>query len=132
VKRAYRFSEKAWAVFVATVAILLATTPGASAGTREVCNSAFCNVTSGNEGNVSSVRGTKRAPLIGVRGFFEAYGPGGMKSTGPTTTARSTSLTSFKNSTSLKRGELMCLRFFEKRGNQYFEMGTAQCTTAPF
>jgi hypothetical protein len=132
VKRSYRFSAKAGAVFIATVAILLTTTPGAFAGTRQVCNAAFCNKTSGNGGDVSSVFGGRRDSLRGVEGFFEAFARHGMKSTGPTNKSNTT-LTSFTSPHTLKNGELMCLRFFAKnRKNQFYEVGTAQCTTAPF
>jgi hypothetical protein len=99
------------------------------------CNASFCNTTDGSGGRVDQVLAQKVGKLQNVIGFFEARGPRGMVATGPTTSANHTYFTrsSFRNPTTLKNGELMCLTFFAKTsGGGFVEVGTAQCTTAPF
>lgn len=129
-KQTLRTFARAGAILTASAAILLAAAPIASAGTATVCNAAFCNATTGSGFSVSKVVATKIGQNRGTVGFFEVFGPRELKSTGPTTGDNSQTLT-FTGS--LNEGEFLCLRFFARTSdNTFVEVGTAQCTKAPF
>lgn len=129
-KHMSRTVTRAGAVTMGAAAILLVAAPGASAATETVCNAAFCNSTTGSGLSVSKVVATKIGQNRNVVGFFEVFGPRGLKSTGPTTAANSQTL---RLSGSLKKNEFLCLRFFARNSaGGFIEIGTAQCTKAPF
>lgn len=129
-KQTQRAFARAGAILTASAAILLSAAPIASAGTETVCNAAFCNATTGSGLSVSEVVATKIGQNRGTRGFFEVFGPRGLKATGPTDGRNSHP---FRLRGSLNKGELVCLRFFaEKQSHEFIEVGTAQCTRAPF
>ncbi len=83
---------RAGAITMGAAAILLVAAPGASAATETVCNAAFCNSTTGSGLSVSKVVATKIGQNRNVVGFFEVFGPRGLKFTEPTTAANSQTL----------------------------------------
>ncbi|MGH3568375.1 MAG: hypothetical protein ACRDRH_20565 [Pseudonocardia sp.] len=77
--------------------------------------------------------GTKIGDNRGVTGFFEVFGPSELKMTGPTTTPADEVRLVFDRKPTLESGEFVCLRFFARTtGSKFVEVGTAQCTKAPF
>jgi hypothetical protein len=126
-------SARAASVCVMT-AIAMVIFTGPAFASSSACNASFCNTTKGSGGRMSSLYAEKVGGTHNVVGFFEVHGPRGMVATGPTTSADYMFLPdSFRNYTTLKKGELLCLTFFAKTSRGGFvEVGTAQCTTAPF
>jgi hypothetical protein len=121
---------RAGAVAAAALAMLLGSTSAAFAATETVCNAAFCNATSGSGTTITQIKATKIGQNQNVIGFFEAFGPGGVQQTGPTTSANTTI---FSVSGTVPKGKLVCVRFFAKNsGGGFVEVGTAQCTKSPF
>jgi hypothetical protein len=120
---------RAAAVLATAAALLIGVTPTAFAGTRQVCNAAFCNTTIGSGTTVMEVRASKIGGTKGVIGFFEVFGPHGLNLTGPTTSANTTT---FAVGGTIPQGGLVCVRFFAKSTGGFVELGTAQCTTSPF
>lgn len=114
-----------------STALLVATAPGALAGTERVCNASFCNATSGTGTLVTRVVATKIGLNRGSLGFFEVFGPRGPLSTGPTTTSDTQTLQLRRI---LFKNEMLCLRYFVKirATGQFRELGSAQCTRSPY
>lgn len=106
-------------------AVLLTET--ASAATKTVCNSYYCNETVGVGNYVQYVNAGRKSPLSGKYGFFEVFGPNGYKKTGPS----STSGALIPISRSFPANSLICLRFFENVAGQWIERGSAACTRTP-
>jgi hypothetical protein len=125
-----RTTGRAAAVLATAAALLLGATPTAFAGTRQVCNAAFCNTTIGSGTKITEVRATKIGANRGVLGFFEIFGPKGVHLTSQTNSA---DVWIVPVSGTVPKGALLCVRFFAKAGgNDFVEVGTAQCTTSPF
>ncbi|HEY3480037.1 MAG TPA: hypothetical protein VGL02_14160, partial [Streptomyces sp.] len=94
----------------------------------QACNAAFCNRTTGSGSTVSTVTATKVGANRGVVGFFEVF-IAGKNYTGPTTSADVSVLTLNKD---VGKSQV-CLRFFARTtGGGFVEVGTAQCTKAPY
>jgi hypothetical protein len=126
------FRHVARGVVMAAVAVtaMVATTTGAWAGTEKVCNGAFCNATTGKGTTITQVVATKVGDNRGTMGFFEVFGPRGLKVTGHTMTNNSET---FPLKGSVYKNESICVRFFaEKATHQFIEVGSAQCTKAPW
>jgi hypothetical protein len=117
------------AASAAVTGLLVATAPVASAGTEKVCNAAFCNTTTGSGYVLSTVTATKEGDNKGVLGFFEVFNSVSHQ-TGPTTTANTTKFD--LRWTLDPKYPLVCLRFFAKTSRGFVEVGSAQCTKAPF
>lgn len=118
------------ATSAAATGLLAATAPAASAASEKVCNAAFCNTTTGSGWTATSVTAAKQGDNRGVVGFFEVFN-GARKFTGPTTSANTTVFTF--NWKIDSKTPLVCLRFFAKTSSGGFvEIGTAQCTKAPY
>lgn len=97
---------------------------------REGLQWAFCNATTGKGTTVTQVVATKIGDNRGTVGFFEVFGPRGLKATGRTMSNNSET---FELKGSVNKNESICLRFVaEKASHQFIEVGTAQCTKAPW
>lgn len=112
------------------VGLLLSSSAAAQANER-VCNEYFCNDTIGSGLNISSVIATKIGLNRGSIGFFEAFGPNGQKSVGPTGTPDQTG---FPVAGRASKGDLVCVRYFVKilSTGKFKELGSAACTKAPW
>jgi hypothetical protein len=101
---------------------------------KEVCTKYFCNDTEGAGEYIHYVTANKLTALQRgsgyAYGFFEVYGPNGLKKTGPTTRSGS-SVIDLPDGLKVKKGGLICLRFFERVGSAWKEIGPSACTTSP-
>ena len=101
---------------------------------KTTCTKYFCNHTEGAGEYIHWVEASK---LVGLQrgsgyayGFFEVFGPNGLKKTGPTTRSQS-SVIDLPDGLKVKKGGLICLRFFEKIGSAWKQIGPSACTTSP-
>ncbi|WP_409496579.1 hypothetical protein [Amycolatopsis sp. cmx-11-12] len=135
-----RVGARAWAsAGIAAVAVMGLAMP-ASAGTsgvtaREtVCygGTTICNNTYGSGNGISEVIASRNLNTTAEFGFFELFGPGSYKQTGPTN--RESDHT-FKVNASFPRGSLICVSFWNRNANGSFtkvggKNGNA-CTSTP-
>ncbi|MEV7094983.1 hypothetical protein AB0M80_19310 [Amycolatopsis sp. NPDC051045] len=118
----------------AAMAVGLAVPAAAStAGTTVLefaCNSGhtLCNLTYGAGRTVDYIV-AQRSASLGSVGFFEAFGPSGVIKTGPTNTARETTLEVHRT---YANGSLICLRFWRyDRPGVFTQVGGNVCTSVP-
>ncbi|WP_033289059.1 hypothetical protein [Amycolatopsis jejuensis] len=123
-------------VVVAASVVLAAVLPsGAPAfASSRVCTQYFCNDTMGDAEYFGYVKASKLATMqVGggyIYGFFEVFS-GKDKWAGPRTTSQSTTIDP-PGSYHVKKGGLVCLRFFHRVGTGWQELGPPACTTSPF
>lgn len=135
-----RNGSRAWAALAVSAAAALALITPAAASTsgitakESICamGSTLCNTTYGQGNSVGEVVAWRNTNVTAEYGFFELFGPGSYKLTGPTNREQDHT---FKVNASFPRGSLICVSFWGRNANGSFTKyggvhGNA-CTSTP-
>lgn len=132
-----RSGGRSWAAAGITAAAMLTLAAPAMAGTigitasESTCSqgTSVCNTTYGTGNSVQEILASRNLNTTGARGFFEIFGPGSYKKTGPTNRERDHT---FQVNASFPRNSLLCVTFWRQNSDGSFtKVGGNACTSTP-